>query len=91
MNQIDTVKAFKERNKLGRFANSTKAEPSPSENTPVPGNIKIGARTRLQGEGGILERRGTVKFIGPTKFGKQDGSVWIGVELDEPVGKNSGS
>lgn len=38
-----------------------------------------------------LSRRGAVRFVGPTEFGAKDGSVWIGVEWDEPVGKGDGT
>lgn len=85
-----TVKAFKERNKLGRFADQLSNKPVHSSYT-IPETLKLDARVQIRGEEGVLERRGTVRFVGETKFGKQDGTVWVGVDLDEPVGKNSGS
>jgi len=80
-----TVKAFKERNKLGRFAEST-----PHETKASSRNIPVGARCQVDPESG-LNKRGTVRYVGTPKFGVQDGAIWVGIEYDEPVGKNDGS
>ncbi|KAI5245771.1 hypothetical protein E4T43_02987 [Aureobasidium subglaciale] len=56
-------------------------------------STNIDARCRLlaanQGESS-LERRGTIKFIGPVHEIPGVGS-WVGVALDEPTGKNDGT
>jgi len=52
-------------------------------------NIKVGNRCEVEpGVGGDLKRKGTVMYVGPV-----DGSsgFWVGVKLDEPLGKNDGS
>ncbi|BGO93979.1 hypothetical protein NBRC10512_005214 [Rhodotorula toruloides] len=84
----DTILAYKKRNRLGRFAPSS--SPSPSSAPSLPSDLVPGARCEvaLSPE---LRRRGTVRFVGPTEFGTKDGSVWVGVEWDEPVGKNDGA
>jgi len=54
-----------------------------------PENIKIGDRCEVEPQsGGDLKRRGEVLYIGLV-----DGTegYWIGVRLDEPLGKNDGS
>jgi len=82
----DTVLAYKQRNKIGRFA-----ENDQQPQKPVPEvNIPIGARCEVETAEEGFHKRGTVRFVGPTKFGQGDG-VWIGIEYDEPIGKNDGS
>ncbi|RCI05266.1 hypothetical protein CU098_009430 [Rhizopus stolonifer] len=47
----------------------------------ISSELKIGARALIQG------KVGSIRFVGTTSF--QTGK-WIGIELDEPQGKNSG-
>ena len=72
---------------MGRFA-SKDAAPASTSSTSV--DISVGARCQVHSTEEDLHKRGTVRFVGPTQFGSEVG-VWIGVEYDEPFGKNSGS
>ncbi|KAG5641617.1 hypothetical protein DXG03_004640 [Asterophora parasitica] len=81
----DTVRAYKERNKMGRFALK---EDVPEVEQKVSADIKVGARCEVTSTEADLSKRGTVRFVGPTKFSK---GVWVGIEYDEPLGKNDGS
>ncbi|KAG8854902.1 hypothetical protein FRB96_007302 [Tulasnella sp. 330] len=84
-----TVLEYKKQHKMGRFAPAL--DKAPATPPPVPSqSLVVGERCEVTLESGEgLNRRGTIKFIGPTKFGK--GGDWVGVEYDEPVGKNDGS
>ncbi|KAF9528935.1 CAP Gly-rich domain-containing protein [Crepidotus variabilis] len=79
----DSVLAYKQRNKVGRFADKP-AE----EETATSEDIPAGARCEVESTEPGLKKRGTVRFFGQTKFGK---GTWVGVEYDEPFGKNDGS
>ena len=91
----DTVLAWKRSQKLGRFdpdrettlrslADSvTKSHQSQIEEK----GVMLGARCMV---GEDSQRRGTVRFIGPVDD-LPGGGLWVGVQYDEPVGKNDGS
>ncbi|CAH1763115.1 6910_t:CDS:2 [Entrophospora sp. SA101] len=54
-------------------------------------SIKVGDRCEIDfGDGSEdgLKRRGTVRYVGETKFKP---GYWVGVEYDEPVGKHDGT
>lgn len=122
--RADTVKAYKERNKIGRFAaappsDSTTTAPSfppefvlgarvkvslppqsASSSSPFPGTFAAMTLPQRQPPSAAQApppdpeeayvRRGTIRYLGPTKFGNSSEN-WVGVEYDEPVGKNDGS
>ncbi|KZT38183.1 hypothetical protein SISSUDRAFT_1062206 [Sistotremastrum suecicum HHB10207 ss-3] len=81
----DTVLAYKQRNHMGRFAPEKKSAPKVEEHVDIP----IGSRCQVDPGDGSMKKLGAVRFVGETKFG--GGGVWVGVEYDEPLGKNDGS
>ncbi|KAF1811051.1 hypothetical protein P152DRAFT_384242, partial [Eremomyces bilateralis CBS 781.70] len=94
----DSVLRYKQTNKLGRFAPTDPSTAGPSPAGPSPAdlhaasiqdrNITVGARCFV---GGDEARRGTVKFVGAVpQLPGPEGAPWVGVELDEPTGKNDG-
>ncbi|KAH7098245.1 CAP Gly-rich domain-containing protein [Auriculariales sp. MPI-PUGE-AT-0066] len=84
----DTVLAYKQRNKIGRFADqSSSVTPETAANPPVDPTITPGVRCQVDSEGD-LRRRGIVRFCGETAFAQ---GLWVGIEYDEPLGKNDGS
>ncbi|CAG8553950.1 10474_t:CDS:2 [Paraglomus occultum] len=90
--RTDSVLAFKQRNKFGRFSDSQSATSSNSDNLfeEESKNIKVGDRCQLDLSEGIedgFKRIGTVRYVGLTRFRP---GYWVGIEFDEPVGKHDG-
>ncbi|KAL5009224.1 hypothetical protein ScPMuIL_014805 [Solemya velum] len=94
--RTDSVRAFKQKNKLGEFREVDPEEQRRLEEEQKMkqeaekqklNSIKIGDRceTRIPGQ---PTKRGSVKYIGTTEF---KAGNWIGVQYDEPLGKNDGS
>jgi len=94
----DSVLAWKKGQKLGRFdpnaksaAELAKERKTKDESEIALREIEVGKRCRIGKEDG---RRGIVRFVGEIAGlggGKEAGCRWVGVELDEPVGRNDGS
>ena len=59
----------------------------PVKEEKAPEGIEVGQRCEVE-MADHSHNRGTVRFVGKTAVAK---GYWIGVELDEPVGKNDGS
>ncbi|EJU03774.1 hypothetical protein DACRYDRAFT_49590 [Dacryopinax primogenitus] len=86
----ESLLKFKQANKFGRFADEHQQASAPAASTASYPDIKVGARCEVESEEEGLQKRGTVRFFGSTAFGKGTG-LWVGVEYDEPMGKNDGS
>ncbi|KAI8584071.1 hypothetical protein K450DRAFT_221366 [Umbelopsis ramanniana AG] len=89
--RTDSVMAFKQRNKLGRFSDEASESSQASEKAQEEASkvIHLGDRCEVQlTDDATLRKRGSVRFIGSTEF--QPG-IWIGIEYDEPLGKNNGT
>ncbi|KAK6456494.1 CAP Gly-rich domain-containing protein [Scheffersomyces xylosifermentans] len=89
--KTNTVLSWKQNNKLGRFNpefDSAKVKLY-EENLAIAETMKVGQRCRVINIGG--ERRGVVKYIGKIEVLDKGENIWVGVEFDEPTGKNNGS
>jgi tubulin-specific chaperone B len=94
----NTVMAWKKAQKLGRFdpkaptSESLAKERFEHDTALVKSRgVETGKRCRVGKDNG---RRGTVRFVGEiVGLGgeREAGCVWVGVELDEPLGRNDGS
>jgi tubulin-specific chaperone B len=94
----DSVLAWKRRQKLGRFDPDVKTHGQVArerrekdEREMKRRGIVVGMRCRVNHDD---ERRGTVRFTGEVEgLGgqREEGCLWVGIELDEPVGRNNGS
>lgn len=83
----NTVRRFlqKQREEQKSAASSPPSSNSSEKEDNLPSHITIESRCEV----GPGARRGKVKFLG--KVPALGNEVWVGVELDEPLGKNDGS
>ncbi|ONH70063.1 Cell polarity protein alp11 [Cyberlindnera fabianii] len=87
----DTVRRWKQENKLGRFAPEYEQKKAEVKhlNEEKAKELTIGSRFRTVNDP-VGERRGTIRYVGKVLEIDAD-NTWCGVEFDEPVGKNNGS
>lgn len=89
--RADSVLQWKKLHRLGRFDpnyDEIKAR-AQAENEKSAESIHVGDRARIINIEG--ERRGVVRFVGRINELDQGENIWVGMEFDEPVGKNDGS
>ncbi|OAA43847.1 tubulin specific chaperone cofactor B [Metarhizium rileyi] len=90
--KTDSVLAWKRAQQLGRFdpnaSSHEQARLETLEQEVRQRGIQVGKRCRIGGEDA---RRGVVKYVGEVKEIPNGIGQWVGVQLDEPVGKNDGS
>lgn len=79
----DSVLEYKKKHKIGRFSDS-KSIKDYSIDEEMIAKIKVGDRCITSDD----IKRGNVLFVGYTEF--KDGP-WVGVGLDEPLGKHNGT
>lgn len=68
---------------MGRFGDQTSSHSTSPMADTLPLTIQVGQRCEVEGG-----RRGVIQYAGETEFAKGN---WIGIQYDEPVGKNDGS
>jgi tubulin-folding cofactor B len=90
--KTDSVLAWKKTNKLGRFDPNApsleEAKVAAFQAEVESRDIAIGKRCRV---GGDDTRRGVVRYVGEVPEIPGGLGAWVGIQLDEPVGKNDGS
>ncbi|KAI8049507.1 CAP Gly-rich domain-containing protein [Syncephalis plumigaleata] len=79
--RTDSVLAFKQRNKLGRFADGASGGQDEEFGHEEAKKIHVGNRCQVDVSGGGYFKRGTVRFVGKVDFKP---GYWIGVQYDEP-------
>lgn len=90
--KTDSVLAWKKAQKLGRFDPNVpamlEAKVAAFAREAEERGIVVGKRCRVGGED---TRRGAVMYVGEVPEIATGPGTWVGVRLDEPVGKNDGS
>jgi len=80
----DSVRRFKQREREAKQAEQDCAVRDAGP-TDLPAHVVVGARCEVQPG----KRRGEVRFVGPVPV--LGAATWVGVALDEPMGRNDGS
>ncbi|MBN3310373.1 tubulin-folding cofactor B [Amia ocellicauda] len=89
----DSVRSFLKKKKVGRFNEEETArqeaeqEQKEAEEKAMTAAITVGSRCEVRVLGQPT-KRGTVMYVGVTDFKP---GYWVGVQYDEPLGKNDGS
>lgn len=88
--RTNTVLQWKKDQQLGRFDPnfSNQKDLAQQQNEKLAESINVGSRCRVINIEG--ERRGTVRFVGKIDQLDKRENVWVGIEFDEPVGRNDG-
>jgi len=84
----ESARLFLMRNKLGKYDDKKiqKKEEEEANESLLALSIPVGTRCEVHTVG-APPRRGEVKYVGKVHFKAGD---WVGVQYDEPVGKNDG-
>uniref|UniRef100_A0A8C5Q1B4 Tubulin folding cofactor B n=1 Tax=Leptobrachium leishanense TaxID=445787 RepID=A0A8C5Q1B4_9ANUR len=91
--RTDSVRSFMKKNKIGKFNEEEMAQITAEnarkleEERVAADSITSGARCEVRVIGQPT-KRGTVMYVGRTDFKP---GYWVGVQYDEPFGKNDGS
>jgi tubulin-folding cofactor B len=90
--KTDSVLAWKKSQHLGRFnpdaPNIEAAKLNAIDAEITERGIETGRRCRV---GGDDAKRGTIMYVGEVEEIPGGKGKWVGIKLDEPVGKNDGS
>ena len=90
---LDTVKAFLERNRMGKYNEDNlkkkleEQQVKEAEEEQMANALEVDHRCEVS-VSGQPKRRGVIKFVGMAHFKP---GWWVGVQYDEPMGKNDGS
>ncbi|NP_001084689.1 uncharacterized protein LOC414650 [Xenopus laevis] len=91
--RTDSVRSFLKKNKLGKF-NEAETQQKQAEQDCKLEEERLAAKSITHGArcevrvAGQPTKRGTVMYVGLTDFKP---GFWVGVQYDEPLGKNDGS